>query len=59
MTDVFTHAVVVNSLAGHWRNDMSILDVGTGHGYLPFLIANILRNKGLKNYNIKGIDIYP
>ena len=57
MTDIFTHAVMINSLGPYWRNKMRILDVGTGHGYLSFLIARILQNKKLEG-EVIGIDIH-
>ena len=44
MTDIFTHAVILNSLDGFWKPKLKVLDVGTGHGYLAFLTAQILEN---------------
>ena len=58
MTDIFTHAVVISNLSATWKKNMRILDIGTGHGYLSFLIAKILKNKGLEGHSINGIDIY-
>jgi ubiquinone/menaquinone biosynthesis C-methylase UbiE len=57
MTDIFTHSVIVSNLGPYWRNNMNILEVGTGHGYLAFLIAAILEKKGFKDYKINGLDI--
>lgn len=42
MTDIFTHAVIINNLTPYWKDNIKILDIGTGHGYLCFLIAQIL-----------------
>jgi methylase of polypeptide subunit release factors len=58
MTDIFTHSVIISNLSQHWRNGMNILDIGTGHGYLSFLIANILNNKGFSDYSVVGVDIH-
>ena len=57
MTDIFTHAVMINTLSSQWKNNMNILDIGTGHGYLSFLISKILSKKKM-NFSITGIDIY-
>lgn len=46
MTDIFTHSVIISNLTPHWKNSLRVLDIGTGHGYLPFLISKILQNKG-------------
>jgi protein-L-isoaspartate O-methyltransferase len=45
MTDIFTHAMILNNLSDHWKNNAKILDIGTGHGYLAFVIANILKRR--------------
>ena len=58
MTDVFTHAIIINELSNHWRNHINVLDIGTGHGYLSFLISQILKNNQLQGYQITGIDVY-
>jgi len=58
MTDIFTHAIIINELSNHLRDNIKVLDIGTGHGYLSFLISKILRNKGFNNYHINGIDAY-
>jgi protein-L-isoaspartate O-methyltransferase len=42
MTDIFTHSIIVTNLTSHWKNNIRVLDVGTGHGYLSFLISKIL-----------------
>jgi len=42
MTDVFTHSIIVSSLVPHLTPNPKILDIGTGHGYLSFLISKIL-----------------
>lgn len=39
MTDIFTHSVMISNLHSYWKNNIKILDIGTGHGYLPFLIS--------------------
>ena len=46
MTDIFTHAIMVNAIIPSFKSKMSVLDIGTGHGYLSFLIEQILRKKG-------------
>ena len=58
MTDIFTHAIIMNELDNHWRNHIKILDIGTGHGYLPFLISNLLNGKSYHQHQIVGIDIH-
>lgn len=57
MTDIFTHAIVVNNVSQTLRDKVKVLDIGTGHGYLSFLIAKILEGRSISNYEIRGIDI--
>ena len=57
MTDIFTHAVIINNISQYLTNDVKILDIGTGHGYLAFLIDQIIKNKGLSGHSVIGIDI--
>lgn len=70
MTDIFTHAVILERLAEQLQNmamdtnnkdikQLRILDIGTGHGYLAYVISSLIssifaKNK-LKPY-IYGID---
>lgn len=42
MTDIFTHAIIMNNLTHSWNNNVKVLDIGTGHGFLTFLIAKVL-----------------
>lgn len=58
MTDIFTHAVMVNALSSAWKNNMRILDIGTGHGYLSFLISQILKQKSVTGSVVEAIDIH-
>jgi protein-L-isoaspartate O-methyltransferase len=46
MTDIFTHAIMINAISSSFKSKMSVLDIGTGHGYLSFLIEQILSKKG-------------
>ncbi len=57
MTDIFTHAIIVNNLIDSLKDNISVLDIGTGHGYLSFLISKILKNRLIENYHVTGIDI--
>ena len=50
MTDVFTHSLIVSNLLTHLNLNSKILDIGTGHGYLSFLISKILENKKLSSF---------
>jgi hypothetical protein len=42
MTDVFTQSIIVSNLLPHLSPNPKILDIGTGHGYLSFLMCKIL-----------------
>lgn len=57
MTDIFSHAVIINNLSDSWKQHVRVLDVGTGHGYLAYLIAKILEQRNIIDYSITGIDI--
>jgi protein-L-isoaspartate O-methyltransferase len=69
MTDIFTHAVILEEVSHsieefvsvHSDKEMTVLDVGTGHGYLSFVIANFINEvlthtKNSLNYRVIGID---
>jgi protein-L-isoaspartate O-methyltransferase len=39
MTDIFTHSIILAHLEPKLKNDnLKVLDIGTGHGYLSFVI---------------------
>jgi len=57
MTDVFTHSIIISNLLPHLAPNPKILDIGTGHGYLSFLISKILSNRGQSSFSIIGIDV--
>jgi methylase of polypeptide subunit release factors len=57
MTDIFSHAVIINNLCDRLKQKVRVLDVGTGHGYLAFLIAKILERRNIVDYSITGVDI--
>ena len=53
MTDIFTHAVIleqvstqIEGMLDKWENqdgkEITVLDIGTGHGYLAFVISSFL-----------------
>jgi tRNA1(Val) A37 N6-methylase TrmN6 len=52
MTDIFTHAVILQQIHQYLKDGCSVLDIGTGHGYLPFVLGQ-LRTR----MKIVGLDI--
>ena len=60
MTDILTHSVILQTVEPYlYKTTASILDIGTGHGYLTFTIARILEIANqLQNQKVKGIDIH-
>ncbi len=40
MTDLFTHAIILNNVEPHLKikDNLKVLDIGTGHGYIAFAI---------------------
>ena len=66
MTDIFTHAVVLEKVTGHLesrlinKKNWRILDIGCGHGYLAYVIAKYFEKviNGVEHLqcSILGID---
>lgn len=72
MTDIFTHAVILQKMTENLSDIASkqttkfinILDIGSGHGYLSFVLTAFMRKVALNhhnrfNYQITGIDTLP
>jgi protein-L-isoaspartate O-methyltransferase len=40
MTDLFSHAIILNNIEPHLKlkNNIKVLDIGTGHGYVALAI---------------------
>ena len=51
MTDIFTHSVILQSICENLVDGSKVLDIGTGHGYLAFIL-----NKLNPNTEILGLD---
>lgn len=69
MTDIFTHAVILEQVADHMEQivkqntiieaELKILDIGTGNGYLAFVISSLISSifkKSRLGFNVIGID---
>lgn len=59
MTDIFSHAIVLNNIQPHLtlKPRPKILDIGTGHGYLAFAVWNLALTLS-KQPQVLGIDCY-
>ena len=44
MTDIFTHSVILQSICENVVDGSKALDIGTGHGYLAFILDKINPN---------------
>lgn len=51
MTDIFTHSLILQSMSDYVINNAKILEIGTGHGYLSYVLKKM--NRALE---ITGID---
>ena len=69
MTDIFTHAVMLDRISdfldkrikGKKDQSLSILDIGTGHGYVAYVLAAFMDRMIEKHsykveFDITGID---
>ena len=69
MTDIFTHAVMLDRITDFLKRkiesksqqSISVLDIGTGHGYLAYVIAAFMDRMAQEHsykgeFDITGID---